>query len=66
MIARQAYALLMAHANGKEPVRGRTRLQKMMFLLWKGMEGEGAFRGSDSCRTTTGRARGSCRTTWRG
>ena len=41
MIARQAYALLMAHANGKEPVRGRTRLQKMMFLLWKGMEGEG-------------------------
>lgn len=41
MIARQAYALLMAHANGKEPVRGRTRFQKMMFLLWKGMEGEG-------------------------
>lgn len=45
MIARQAYALLMAHANGKEPVRGRTRFQKMMFLLWKGMEGEGGGGG---------------------
>ena len=25
----------MAHANGGEPVRGRTRFQKMMFLLWR-------------------------------
>lgn len=31
----------MVHANGEEPVRGRTRLQKMMFLLWKRMEGQG-------------------------
>ena len=41
MIVRQAYALLMVHANGEEPVRGRTRLQKMMFLLWKSMGGKG-------------------------
>lgn len=47
MIVRQAYPLLLAHANGGEPVRGRTRFQKMMFLLWKRMEagGEGGCSG---------------------
>ena len=35
----------MAHANGGEPVRGRTRFQKMMFLLWKRMEGKGGCSG---------------------
>lgn len=32
MLVRQAYSLWMVHAGG-EPVRGRTRFQKMMFLL---------------------------------
>lgn len=41
MIVRQAYALLMVYANDREPVRGRTRFQKMMFLLWKRMDGKG-------------------------
>lgn len=41
MIVRQAFSLLMVHANGGEPVRGRTRFQKMMFLLWEKMEREG-------------------------
>lgn len=42
MIVRQGYSLLMVHANDREPVRGRTRLQKMMFLLHKetGVEGK--------------------------
>lgn len=48
MIVRQAYALLMVHANG-DPVRGRTRLQKMMFLLWKSMEGEGKGKKRNGC-----------------
>ena len=42
MILRQAYPLLLAHACGMDPIRGRTRFQKMMFLLHEEMEKEGA------------------------
>lgn len=37
LLVRQAYSLWMVHAGG-EPVRGRTRFQKMMFLLGGEME----------------------------
>ena len=33
MTPRQAYPLLLAHACGGAPVRGRTRFQKMIFLM---------------------------------
>lgn len=37
LLVRQAYSLWMVHASG-EAVRGRTRFQKMMFLLREEME----------------------------
>lgn len=33
MLFRQIFPLFLAHARSREPIAGRTRLQKMMFLL---------------------------------
>ena len=39
---RQAYPLLLAHANGSQPILGRTRFQKMIFLMQEKLAANGA------------------------
>lgn len=41
MPRRQLLPLALAYANDQKPVRGRTRLQKMVFLMQKDLEDEG-------------------------
>lgn len=39
---RQAYPLLLAHANESQPILGRTRFQKMIFLMQERLAANGA------------------------
>lgn len=39
---RQAYPLLLAYANESQPIMGRTRFQKMIFLMEKELAAHGA------------------------